>query len=219
MKILTFSDSHLSDRFDEKKFEYLSSIIKEADQVILNGDFWDHYATNFNKFVNSQWKRLFPLLKEKRTVYIYGNHDSEKFSDNRVNLFSDIQTESYELKSGDKTFVFKHGNQFFPGLNEFIESRFVNALIDRILNPVQYLLLRKFDGKLFKLSVKKTNGIMKRRLRKELKPNQIYVCGHTHYPEVDLKHNFINTGINNYGLGQSVWIEDGKITFKEKWYS
>lgn len=219
MKILAFSDSHLSDHFDEKKFEYLSSIIKEADQVVLNGDFWDHYATNFNKFVNSQWKRLFPLLKEKKTIYIYGNHDSEKFSDNRVNLFSDIQTERYELKSGNKTFIFEHGNRFFPGMNEFLDIRLINALIDRILDPIQYQMIRRFNGKLLRLSVKRTNSIIKRRLKKELKANQIYICGHTHCAELDMKRRFINTGINNYGLGQCLWIENGKISFKEKWYS
>lgn len=219
MKILTFSDSHLTSRFEEKQFNYLSSIIKKADTVILNGDFWDHYATTFDKFVNSDWKHLFPILKKKETIYIYGNHDFKKFSDDRVNLFSDKQTKRHEIKSGNKTFIFEHGNRFFPGMNEYIDIRIINSLIDRVLDPLQYQLVRRFDRKLLQLSLKQTNKLIKKETKKELKPNQIYICGHTHYAELDLKNSFVNSGINNYGLGQHLWIENGNVTLKEEWYS
>ncbi len=41
MRILVISDTHLTHKFDQRKFEYLLSIISQADKVIINGDFWD----------------------------------------------------------------------------------------------------------------------------------------------------------------------------------
>jgi predicted MPP superfamily phosphohydrolase len=88
MQTLIFSDTHLTKGFNRKKYEFLREIIEPVDRVIINGDFWDGYLTSFDKFVNSEWQKLFPLLKEKQTIYLYGNHDKTKWCDSRVNLFS-----------------------------------------------------------------------------------------------------------------------------------
>src|SRR3989339_1338248 len=111
MNILIFSDTHLYLPFDEKKYNFLKKIIEKSDQVIINGDFFDNYMISFDEFVNSSWNRLFPLLKSKKTIYIYGNHDKRSFSDKRVELFSDIQAERYKIKTSNKTFIFEHGQK------------------------------------------------------------------------------------------------------------
>ena len=64
MKILVFSDTHLSSTFEEKKFNLLKEIISRADRVIINGDFWEGYLISFKEFLDSRWKELFPLLKK-----------------------------------------------------------------------------------------------------------------------------------------------------------
>src|SRR3990170_7877882 len=104
MKILVFSDSHLTDKFEEKKFDFLKKIIRQSDLVIINGDFWDGYLTTFSRFISSDWNKLFPLLKSKKTIYIYGNHDRESYIDRNAKLFSDLQTHSYRLKLNGKSF-------------------------------------------------------------------------------------------------------------------
>lgn len=71
MKTLIFSDTHLTKKFDLKKFLFLKRIIESADQVIINGDFWDSWFSDFNGFLKSGWKDLFHSLKEKETIYIY----------------------------------------------------------------------------------------------------------------------------------------------------
>ena len=98
MNILVFSDTHLYLPFDGKKFNFLKKIISDSDQVIINGDFFDDYMISFDEFIKSPWNQLFPLLKKKKAIYIFGNHDQEKFSDKRLNLFSDVQVTSYKLQ-------------------------------------------------------------------------------------------------------------------------
>ena len=73
MKTIIFSDTHIGKRCDRRRFEYLKKIISDADRVIINGDFRDHVVKS-DKFMNSKWKELFPLLKSKKTIFIYGNH-------------------------------------------------------------------------------------------------------------------------------------------------
>ena len=111
MNILIFSDTHLYLPFNEKKYNFLKKIIEKSDRVIINGDFFDDYMISFDDFLNSPWNGLFPLLKTKKTVYIYGNHDKRSFSDKRADLFSDIQAERYKIKTQDKTFIFEHGHK------------------------------------------------------------------------------------------------------------
>src|SRR3990167_6496286 len=111
MKILVFSDSHLYLPFDEKKFQFLKKIIIDADRVIVNGDFFDNYMIDFNRFIASPWRQLFPYLLQKRAIYIYGNHDKRIYSNPKVNLFSVIQAERYKIKTANKTFIFEHGHK------------------------------------------------------------------------------------------------------------
>jgi hypothetical protein len=59
MQTLIFSDTLLHQKFDQKKYNFLLKIIKAADQVIINGDFWDSDLSSFDKFVKSRWKQLF----------------------------------------------------------------------------------------------------------------------------------------------------------------
>ena len=72
MKTLVLSDTHLTDRFDERKFNFLRAIILPSDQVIINGDFWDSWFTDFDGFVSSKWSGLFLLLLKKNTIYLNG---------------------------------------------------------------------------------------------------------------------------------------------------
>jgi predicted phosphodiesterase len=44
MKTIIFSDTHLTDQFDPELYKALENMIQEADQVIINGDFWDGYS-------------------------------------------------------------------------------------------------------------------------------------------------------------------------------
>src|SRR3989338_7051902 len=111
MHTLIFSDTHLSHRFHPSKFSLLKKIISRSNQVVINGDFWDSYTTTFDRFIHSPWKDLFPLLKSKHAVYLYGNHDPKNLSDHRVSLFSDNQLDEHRLPWKKFTLVIHHGHR------------------------------------------------------------------------------------------------------------
>lgn len=213
MKTIIFSDVHLTKKFDKKKYFFLKKIAEEADHIIINGDFWDHYITKFNTFVNSEWKRLFPILKSKGTVYIFGNHDREKWTDSRVKLFSEKQASLHTLKIDDKKLIVEHGNRMIPSLDEKKIARFsirpLNYAATKTRNALERAGLYLLGEKYFKLE-KKENKKLKKYAEKLL-PHEILVCGHTHLAEFDLKNRFINSGVIRHGIGQYIKIDKNKI--------
>ena len=97
MKILLFSDSHLRIRFEQKKFNFLKRIIYEADKVIILGDFWEGSLETFDRFVNSDWKNLFPLLKEKHTVMMKNKKQIKEYR-----YFPIFRQDNIGLKKAEK---------------------------------------------------------------------------------------------------------------------
>ncbi|PIR13184.1 hypothetical protein COV49_03020 [Candidatus Falkowbacteria bacterium CG11_big_fil_rev_8_21_14_0_20_39_10] len=211
MKTLIFSDSHLTHQFDEKKFNYLRRIISSSDQVIINGDFWDGFIISFDQFFNSKWSKLFPLLKSKKTIYIFGNHDSQRLNDlDRIKHFSDIQSMSHTFIERGKTFTIEHGQRYFPTelKNVDINSAFFRSIC-KFVKYTEKTIVRIFGEKYQKL-LKKNNAKLKKHIGQN-SDGSYFIFGHTHSPEVDLSMNFINSGIICHGLAQYVIIQDGNI--------
>ncbi len=193
-KTIAFSDIHLSQHFNEAKFIALSSVITQADQVIINGDFWDSYETTFDQFLNSPWKQLFPLLKSRHAVYLYGNHDSEASCDHRVSLFSDAQSDHYRYQN----LYFCHGHQLHPGLSRLESSssfpllhklsQLIKSIENFLAPPSPYLIAKLFFYRQL------DNFPLINYAKTKLPPDQILVCGHTHSPYFSLKDRYINLG-------------------------
>lgn len=222
MNILVFSDTHLYLPFDQKKFNYLKKIINSADQVIINGDFFDGYMISFEDFVKSEWNKLFSLLKSKKTIYIYGNHDKKEFSDNRVSLFSNKQTYRLELKLNNKNFIFEHGQNLRKTPDMYIDfTKPSLAWLVFLTYLLHYLLTTIFKKNFLDLRHGWTNKISKTRIKEQYrsKKNDFYVIGHNHFGEVDEKNRFACSGINLYGFAQYLTIDStAKIILHEEWY-
>lgn len=219
MRTLIFSDSHLSLPFDKKKYNFLKKLIKTVEHVIINGDFWEGYEITFEQFINSLWKNLFPLLKSKKTVYIFGNHDKKILSDERISLFSIQQTKQYKLKQNNKILIFEHGNRICPFYDDIWKIKKTPSFLTRLIHIFTYIMIRIFKKKFIKYIYSRFNKVIKNKIKKEFNDNQILICGHTHFAEFNLKENFINTGFVNHGLAQYLIIDEEKITPKEEWYN
>lgn len=216
MKYLVFSDSHLSDFFDEKKFKFLEKIISSCDQVIINGDFWEGYDFGINDFIKSKWNKLFKLLKSKSTIYLYGNHDKKEYSSNKIKAFSVNQQEKYTLNSSGKKFYIEHGDRIVPLWDKHFKRmpRFINKIL-YFVEKASFLILGK-EG--VGILYKRFNNDMKNRVAKNLKKNEFLVCGHSHFMEIDEENHFINSGIVKHNIGQYITIENGKITLHNETY-
>jgi predicted phosphodiesterase len=221
MRILIFSDSHLYTPVDHKKLEFLKKIIKAADRVIINGDFYDSYMNTFEEFLNSQWKELFPLLKSKKAIYIYGNHDARKSSDKKADLFSEVQAERYKIKTGNKTFIFEHGHKtrVTADVSHNIPWKWLHRAI--VIGHIGRQIMVSLLGKLFlRLRFSYRNKNSKRRIMEMYDPkeDEIYIIGHNHWGEIDVKNHFASTGAILYGYYQYLTIEDSVIKLHEGWY-
>lgn len=214
MKIIIFSDSHLTDRFEEGKFLFLKKIISIADKVIINGDFWDGYLTNFDRFVKSRWKKLFPLLKKRKTVYIYGNHDNKALADARVNLFSVYQGYKYTLKSGHHTFHIKHGHNIYKLPDDYIPMFLISIIVsvDSVLRYWWYLLNR--SGLLNYYH--SLNDYYRKGYK--MPDRHLNIIGHTHGAEIAIKDGFANSGFIRWGYGSYLICENGMLELKQEKY-
>lgn len=216
MKILVFSDTHLTDRFEEKKFNFLKKIINQVDQVIINGDFWDGYIISFDKFINSKWQTLFPLLKNKNTIYLFGNHDKKNYSDKRRSLFSTYQTNQYQQNIAGKNYLFEHGDRLAPSFDTLLKTKQESPLAIKAEMIFDWLI-RKYRRRFINLAYKRVNKTLKKRVEK-LKSKSLFFFGHSHFQEIDLKNNFVNSGLFRSGIAQYLIINNSKIIAKEYWY-
>lgn len=213
MKTLVVSDTHLSLPFEEKKYDLLKRIIEEHDRVIINGDFWEGYFISFNEFITSQWSTIFPLLKRKNSVYIFGNHDLESYAvRSQLNLFSSVQTHRYHFSSGRKTFCVEHGDEYVPLGNVYPDIQSVQfRIMASFWNLVEETLIRTI-GTRYQLYTRKYNNRIKSLRAQKTMQCDMLICGHTHAQEIDEDAGFANSGVFKFGLAQYLTIENGIVT-------
>ncbi len=218
MKLLVISDTHLTDQFNEKKYQVLHSLISDADQVLLNGDFWEGFETTFDQFITSPWNNLFPLLKQKNTIYIYGNHDKESFSDERRSLFCVQTAEAMTIESGEKRFIFEHGHNYCKMIDEKLGTERFPRWASTVATYIQDKMIRNYGPDLMRRLFHTLNKDIHKNVKGTLKPNDIFVCGHTHVSEYSPHLQFLNTGFINYGLAQYATIQNGVVRFEQQKY-
>lgn len=215
MQTLIFSDTHLSSRVYSKKLDYLISIIEPADRVIIAGDFWDGFLTDFDGFLKSGWSVLFPLLKQRQAVYLYGNHDRNQWCDQRVNLFSTKQGLDYQMQIGSEIAYISHGHAIFTSLEDKYPA-FNHSIPLRLGSSID-VVHKLVWGPRF-MSGNKTINQPVRDWADQNANGRIIITGHSHYPEMDLHHHFINTGFIGCGYGNYVKVEDQRIELVKERY-
>lgn len=217
-KIIVISDTHLTNRFSNAKYKYLLKVINQADQLIINGDLWDSWYTDFDGFINSKWNKLFELMLKKNAIYVYGNHDPMTKCDKRVKLFSIKAVNSYELNINNRSILFSHGHDILTDKDNFIIknygillnlcNRYNLKIIFRLLSITQYFGFWLLGEKLVYNS-----RLLKNRNRK-LKKAQYQgwlICGDTHCAEIDQEYNFANTGCIFRKTASYIIINNGEI--------
>ena len=219
MKTLIFSDTHLTNRFDHQKYKYLKKLINSVDNVIINGDFWDGLSVSFDQFVKSKWQRLFPILKRKQAVYIYGNHDFKHMSDERVSLFSVKQTEEYYAETNPKKLIIRHGHQHTPSIQDKFKNQRLLKLLNNTYESAEWFILKLFGRGILRYGLYKSfTYSIHRYAQRHLKNDEILVCGHSHNAVFKPHKKYINCGFIRHGLAQYLIIENKKIRAVEEKY-
>lgn len=210
MKTIVFADTHLSSRCYSKKFNYLKSIIEPADRVVIAGDFWDGFLTSFDKFVQSPWSRLFPLLLERQTIYLYGNHDRVEWSNDQVKLFSVQQAMTTDLTIGHQTYHICHGHTVFTSLED--KYPIFNHSIPLRLGANADVLHKLVWGKRF---LSKKNSKINQPMREWTTHNSpraaFLICGHSHFPEINRHQGYANTGFIGMGYGNYLILDTNGV--------
>ncbi len=217
MRILIVSDLHLTSRFEKRRFDYLKELFSSVDRIILNGDFWDGYRTTFDKFISSKWSSLFPLLKVKGAIYLYGNHDQKRYSDNRVSLFSSIQKDNFLLAVGKNIYHIEHGHLLSPTIDTkhpYLPKK-TFTLISIITQSLEHMLIRVKQPHTF--FIKGKNAKIKQKLKDKKHPFW-YICGHTHFAEVDRENKFANSGSIQFGEASYLIVDNNEIVLKSERY-
>jgi predicted phosphodiesterase len=215
MKISIISDLHLTKNFDQKRYDILKNIIESSEQVIINGDFWDGYIIKFDDFLKSEWNKLFPLLLEKNTIYIYGNHDREIDCDERVSIFSKHALHKYEFISGGKKFIAKHGQELKPTTLDKYKFLRNHRILVKLLN-IPHQIKENINAKFlnYKLYKKDSKKLKDNFISSNHNKDTIYILSHSHLPEIDLKNNYVNTGMMDFGMMSWVEIEEGDVRLR-----
>lgn len=217
MKILLISDVHLTHRLKKRKFEYLKKLISEYEQVIIVGDFWSAYTCTFNRFMNSKWKELFPLLKSRNTVYIYGNHDRRRWCDERVYEFCDLALRDYTISAGGVDYHISHGveylvdsinNEIFMTLHRKLKLYVLSALIDR------FFLKRLGYNRYIEIG-RRLNEIQRFEVGDD---SRFTILGHTHSPELLKEKKYLNLGFINYGYASYAVISEQGVKLYKDYY-
>jgi len=218
-RILILSDTHLTRHFDKRKFKFLIDTISDSDWVIINGDFWDSWFTNFDGFVQSEWKRLFPYLLEKKAIYIFGNHDLKEKTDNRVGLFSVKSVDSFDIKTKTKTYHIEHGRRILELENDrflIMYSR-VMQTFEKIHFSLVFYFLNLFEiigYSIFGKNIARRSKFAKNRnlLLKNSKRKDWLLCGDTHCPEIDMIKKFANSGCILHGHASYLIVDRGEVS-------
>lgn len=229
LSTLILSDTHIGEKFFTERFQALFQLFEKYDQIILNGDFLDDFW-EYEKTITSQWRPLFELLKTKKVIYLFGNHDIDSVAlrDATSNFITEYANEYY-LPVGEKELVIMHGHTIYPRLGgllyeeQLTTGRKIAQKIMRLLAHVLYpvvLIVRFFieqHSSLVKLQrpiIMRQNNQMKQYAKNNLASHQILVCGHSHLIEDAQQTNFINIGANCYERLEYLSIIDDSLELK-----
>jgi len=223
VKTIVISDTHLDKKFDKRKFNFLKRTILSADKIIINGDFWDSWFVTIDDFLISKWQDIFPLLLDKDTFYIYGNHDPQQLVKNNWKYFATAAGEYYDYHDGGTSVHICHGDSFLLGKRgkifeiyaQFVamtNNSLAAKILSRFMHLVEYLGYKIFGKKFMtqnKIS-KKNNYLQK--ISRNPQSNEWLICGDTHHAELDNFFLHANSGCIHYGQGSFVQIENGQVS-------
>lgn len=187
------SDLHIgyeNTRYD-KINDFFDIIYNDADELILVGDTFDLWRSNWSQILNEHKDIIFRLANISKRIpvtIIRGNHDYN-FSDYYLRKLS--HNIKILDKHEDNKFIFIHGWQF--DIQQRMGSIFYKQIIEYF--PILYQLFFRKPSQIFKKNDGESEQTMKihnEAKQFSIKKNKRIVMGHTHIPL--LSENVIDCG-------------------------
>ncbi|PIW37443.1 MAG: hypothetical protein COW24_00110 [Candidatus Kerfeldbacteria bacterium CG15_BIG_FIL_POST_REV_8_21_14_020_45_12] len=220
-KVLIISDLHLTQHFDQKKYDLLYKLVSECDQLVINGDLWTYYSCVVDSFLGSRWAELFPLFREKNCLYILGNHDRARWTGNKLNSLCLWKGNKAVLRFNKVTLKIEHGHKISK-LDSTHNEAFVWAdrffKVDIVGDYLQKALIDLLGVEYYCGLGKKLNKIQKRRVGGNSEGKEYLVVGHTHSPEIDHEVGYINSGFIHYGYASYITVQNSHVTLHKTSY-
>ena len=219
MKLLVISDLHIADNENLGTFgweceEFIAQMeeVQKAqfiDKVILNGDVFDLYKSNYHEIVSKK-KKLVEYFKRIGSVFIRGNHDfALGFGQDCFGLVNS-KGEKIHIEHGHKG-DFVNGTRLgrFMGFSFYVVLKVVSQL--SITRKVYFKCMEHDEG--FRGHGKYNSYKYLRYAVKLLHKYDLVILGHTHKIEIhdtywlNNKKRYINTGSCSFGRFQGVIID------------
>jgi predicted phosphodiesterase len=216
MRTLIFSDTHLTDHFDQSQCDYIVKLVKSVDQVILNGDFWDGYLCSYEDFARA-WQPLLGVLAKTKTIYIPGNHDRYEWLSKQRIHFASLHNDEVTVKIGNLRYRIQHGNTIAPefddrhqALTQFF-ARFYWMIVWLRKHSLLGILMRKYDQRVSQ-DLEKT---LIDYARAQSVQADLFVFGHTHLVANVPESQYLNPGISTPQMMRYLLIDTEGYLFFE----
>lgn len=208
MRTLIFSDTHLTHDYSPSLDLFMQSLIDSADNVVVNGDFWDAYHTDWRRFSESRWQGLFARLRNKKAVVLWGNHDLPRWTKD-PQLFGSQYVGQHIIPLGKLELQIEHGHLLAPSFDThhpFLAWNFS-----------RYIPYRSYSFK----PTSRINRIADASLRlaaSRLPSTRFLITGHSHVASLDEPLRYANSGLIGNGHASWLWIDGERLSLKRASY-
>ncbi len=214
MSYLVISDLHLKNNDPQEKINYLENLFLKFDRLIIVGDLYEGYFWSFKDLIKSKFKKLIQIIKNKKSVYIIGNHDESVINElDLAKKFFSIVDFEYRLKIKNKEFLFIHSHKIYPSIDEklklkYLPKKITNFLI-KIIGYYKDHRLRALKYLKNKITIEDDTKKLLNVIDKKFQKRSFWlITGHTHNPVVLKEERYANCGFVDFGFASYLTIND-----------
>jgi predicted phosphodiesterase len=180
MRTLIISDLHLGDA--RYNYDHIINVLstQDYDELIINGDFVDLWLCNF-KDIRSHvvFRKIVEISKNKPTIWIRGNHDSDIVKHIGDSILSSIKIVDF-LELNNRRGIIIHGHQVYWSYNSSTIDK-LSALFSAWLFKLMGIDVQKFfnSTKSYSKYIDRKHGLVLDMFGNKY---SIIIMGHTHLP-------------------------------------
>ena len=178
MKRIIISDTHIGTKFYNKDalLKFLKS--EDYDELVLAGDIIDFIKIPV--FTERCMEILEAIDRNKRIVYVVGNHDESLVSLIGKQFFNVIFVKRYDFEENGRKFRIEHGDAYDKGV---LHNRVFVKFLSVIQNMLEFTFNFDFTTWWTEIQIKKHKLRSIIHILRHHPKIDVFIMGHTHIPE------------------------------------